>query len=147
LAQTDSTIVGDSGDEDWGLLMFGLIGILFICISIGVGIAITFILLGFLTVLISMGIVSAAIWYGWYKKSIEKGFNVFVIATSAALTTFIGTLGLLVLNHFFNWFHYQHIFIYGVGAFVCVGILLGIFILFIIKKIIIRMIHKYNIEI
>jgi hypothetical protein len=146
-AQSDTLNATDGSGEDWGLLMFGLIGILFVFVSIGIGIAITFIFLGLLSALISLGILSTAIWYGWYKNSLEKGFNFFLIGSVMALTIFLGTVGLMGLNFYFKWMSNLQSFIYGFCTSLVVGVILGWIVLYLFKKIMQSMIKKYKLDI
>src|SRR5437868_385036 len=65
------------GTDDFspGLLFFALIGLCLICLSIGVGTALTVIGLLVLFGLISAGILSTSIIVGLNKKSFAKGFK------------------------------------------------------------------------
>lgn len=146
IAQTDSLSSADGSEEDWGLLMFGLIGILFIFVSIGVGIAIAGVLLIILTALVSLGILSTAIWYGWYKNSLEKGFNVFVLLSVTALTSLLGTLGMFGLNYHFKWMSNMESIVYGASGSLLVGLVLGMIVLYLLKKVILYMIKKYKLD-
>ncbi len=117
-----------------GLAFFALIGIGFILIGVGAGIALTVIGLLIIFGLISLGILSTSVLIGIYKKSYASGFKVFLLTS----TTFAGFLlcgiGFWLMNKFLHWWTAQTAITIGAGIGILTGLVFGLVAFFILRR-------------
>lgn len=117
-AQTDSTNsvtadttginlppgVSNPEDDEFNLFLLSW-GIAFVCaiiIASLIGAMAAMVILIFIFLLISTGIISASFLVGFYKKSVTAGFRTFIVILSAITGVFLGAGGLWVCTEFFH---------------------------------------------
>lgn len=117
------------------MVVFLLIGLIIACILIGVGVVIGLAALFILFVLVSLGVISTSVYVGLYQRSFQKGFKVLILLTTTLSAMAVGMTGLVVVNHIQHWF--SPITALGIGAVsgVAAGILLGLLIHAVIRKV------------
>lgn len=120
------------------------IGFMLLCVGLGITAALAIMALMFL--LVTSGVLSASIMYGFYQRSFLKGFKVFVIALSGIFGAIIGGLSWwLLLSKFSHWLNEQNAIIYGSLLGFIAGSLIGILAYTILKKIIVYFKNKMDV--
>jgi hypothetical protein len=120
--QSDTTIINsyeEMDDFSPGIFVGALIGIVFIIICVGIGIALTIIVLLIIFGLISFGVLSASVLVGLINKSFAKGFKTLLVSSSA-----IGGLILITFGLWFFKLYYSHLWIAQIS--IALGAILGL---------------------
>ncbi len=117
-----------------GLLIFALFGLGLILLSVGAGIVLTVFGILILFGLIGAGILSASILVGLHNRSFGKGFKTFLISGTTVGGLFIGATGFWLLNKVVHWFTTSKALIIGAIGGLLTGMLLGIFLFYVIRK-------------
>ena len=100
----NKAIVNDELDDfSPGLLFFALFGIVFMFAAIGFGIGLAIVLPFIVFALVSIGIVSASVIIGFYKKSFDKGFKALLNLSFCISGFCFGAILLFLINNYFNW--------------------------------------------
>ncbi len=133
-AQTEEYEDDVESGYDPGLGLFALFGIGFIFICVGAGVVLTIIGLLIIFGLIGAGILSASVLVALYKKSIAKGFKLFLISTTTFCGLFIGAIGFYLFNKIVHWFTTQTALIIGTISGLLTGALLGFLTFFVFKN-------------
>ena len=120
------------------------IGFMLLCVGLGITAALAIMALIFL--LVTSGVLSASIMYGFYQRSFLKGFKVFVIALSGIFGAIIGGLSWwILLFNYLHWLNEHNAIIYGSLLGFIAGSLIGILAYTILKKIIVYFKNKMDV--
>jgi len=142
-AASPKTTLTQSGAEDddfnAGLLVFAVIALSVMFGSMIMGFIATSLVGAFLFILISSGILSAAILVGAYKRSVAAGFKTLVMITCSIGGILLGIGGLYLVNTLFD-LHLHHTVIVWSGLIggLIGGVLLALIIISIIRVILAR---------
>jgi hypothetical protein len=137
-ADTVSGYVTDpyEGTDDFspGMAFFALIGIGFILLCIGVGIALTVFALLIIFGLISFGILSASVMVGLNKKSFETGFKTFLVSASAVGGLILCGFSFWLLNKILHWWTAETAIATGAILGFLTGLAFGFIAFYILKR-------------
>lgn len=124
------------GTDDFspGLAFFALIGIGFILVCVGIGIALTVIGLLIIFGLTSFGILSASVLIGLNKKSFALGFKTFLVSTSTIGGLLLCGFGFWILNKVLHWWTSQIAITIGVVLGLLTGLTFGLITFYILKR-------------
>ncbi len=117
-----------------GLAVFALIGIAFMFFCVGAGIVLTILALFILFALVTMGILSTSIIIGIHKKSFAKGFNAFVVLSSAVGGIGLVSAGFWLLNKLFASVSAEVALMSGAALGLLAGVVFGFFACFLIQR-------------
>lgn len=105
-----------------GLFFIALLGIAFMVIGLGCGIAITFLAVLFIGGLVATGVLTTAILVGLYKKSLTAGFRMFLLLGSTCVGAFLGAACFWLYNNITHWWTVE----YAVSIGALLGLLAGV---------------------
>lgn len=117
-----------------GLAFFALIGIGFILVCVGAGIALTVIGLLIIFGLISFGVLSASVLIGLNKKSFALGFKTFLVSTSTIGGLLLGGFGFWILNKVLHWWTTQTALTVGAALGLLAGVTFGLITFYILQR-------------
>ena len=129
---------GDYQEEDFtpGLFLFGLLAIVFMFICVGVGIVLAVIGLLILFGFVMLGILSTSIFVGLYNKSLAQGFKTFLVSVTAVGGLLVGAIGFGLFNKIVHWFTTPTSICIGSFAGLLTGFLLGLVLFYVLQKLI-----------
>ena len=129
-----------------GLVYFLAFGFMFILIFIGVGIALTSVLLFIIFKFISAGIISAAMVIGLNRKAFAKRFKKILFLTTTISGIVIGTIGFVIVNLITRWWTVQIALLTGSISGLFAGFIFGLIVYKIIVKFKKYIKAKFNIQ-
>jgi hypothetical protein len=91
-------------DDEFGIFLLAIAAI-FICVMIGAAIVGAFaaaFVLFFVFALVTLGVLSASVAIGLYKRSFAAGFKTFLMILFGVSCSIVGALGLLFADQLFN---------------------------------------------
>jgi hypothetical protein len=125
------------GSDDFspGLAFFTLIGVGFIVVCVGVGIALT--VLGLLIIfgLISFGILSASVLIGLNRKSLAAGFKTFLVSSSAVCGLLLCGFTFWILNKILHWWATQTALAVGGALGLLAGLAFGLIAFYVLQRV------------
>jgi hypothetical protein len=124
------------GTEDFsaGLAFLALIGVGFILVCVGAGMALTVIGLFIIFGLISFGTLSASVLIGLNKKSFALGFKTFLVSTSTIGGLLLGGFGFWILNKILHWWTTQTALTIGTALGLLAGVTFGLVTFYILQR-------------
>lgn len=123
-------------DEEFNLFLFAIliVGVIAVLLCLLIGIILTILALLAIFGLIAMGALSASLLVGIAKRSVTKGFKVFVMVFSTFASATIGSLTFWFLNTVFEWWTDVKAITIGLIIGLLSGFLTGFAIAFVIQK-------------
>jgi hypothetical protein len=140
-----SAEIDESDDFAPGLLFIALIGIAFILVCVGCGIALTVIALLIIAIFISLGILSTSIIVGLNKKSFTTGFKTFIVLTSSIGGILLGGISFWGFNQLVHWWTVKTAVLLGVICGFFGGLVFGILAFYILQRLTNYLKRKLNI--
>jgi hypothetical protein len=134
ITQTTPKEYEDSDDFSPGLLFFAVIGIAFILVFVGVGIALTVLGLLIIFAFVSFGILSTSIIVGLNKKSFAKGFKTFIVLASSIGSLLFCSAGFWLVNKITHWWTIKTAIITGASFGLLSGFAFGLLAFYILQK-------------
>jgi hypothetical protein len=137
----------ESGDFSPGLFFLTVIGLAFILVCVGVGIALTVMVLLILFGLVSFGILSTSIIVGLNKRSSAKGFKTFILLASTIGGLLFGGVGFWLLNKIIHWWTTKAAIINGLTTGLFAGLIFGFLAYYILQRLTTYFKRKLNLTI
>jgi len=144
----DTSMENDESDDfSPGLFFLTVIGLAFILVCVGVGIALTVMVLLILFGLVSFGILSTSFIVGLNKRSFAKGFKTFILLASTIGGLIFGGVGFWLLNKIIHWWTTKAAIINGLTSGLFAGLIFGFLAYYILQRLTTYFKRKLNLTI
>src|SRR5262249_37245319 len=122
----------ETGDFAPGLLFFALISLAFIAACIGAGIVVCIAAILIVAGMISLGILSASVMVGLYKRSLATGVKAFIVLCSLVGGTIMGGTIFWLVNNARHWFSNQTAVMLGAATGMITGLACGLAVFYVL---------------